>query len=96
MKPIGLVPEARLEFIESLAYYDSQQAGLGHRFLEAVVDALDRIRRRPEVYRKIAPGCRQCRVLRFPYGLVYRIHDERIEIIAVMHLHRRPGYWKDR
>lgn len=96
MKPIGLLPEARLELLESLGHYEAQRNGLGSRFLEAVADSLDRIRRHPEAFREIEAGCRQCRVLRFPYGLVYRLRAEHIEIIAVMHLHRRPRYWEGR
>ena len=33
---------------------------------------------------------------RFPYGLLYAVEADRIIVVAVMHLHRRPGYWKDR
>jgi hypothetical protein len=35
-------------------------------------------------------------VPKFPYGLLYRIEPARIYIVAVMHLHRRPGYWRSR
>jgi hypothetical protein len=28
--------------------------------------------------------------------LVYQIGNDRIAIIAVMHLHQRPGYWRER
>ncbi len=33
---------------------------------------------------------------RFPFGFLYAIEPERIVIVAVAHLKRRPGYWKDR
>ncbi len=33
---------------------------------------------------------------RFPYILVYRLAEHRIEIIAVAHGRRRPGFWKRR
>lgn len=29
-------------------------------------------------------------------GLLYRVEPERIYIVAVMHLRRRPGYWRYR
>jgi len=29
-------------------------------------------------------------------GIIYRNEPERIYILAVMHLRREPGYWKDR
>jgi hypothetical protein len=33
---------------------------------------------------------------RFPYGVVYAIRNDEIYLIAVMHLKRRPFYWKKR
>ena len=89
-------PEARLELLESVSYYESQQLGLGQRFLDSVSDAVHRILVHPEMYRSISNSCRQCRLPRFPFGLIYRIKEQRIEIVALMHLHRKPGYWKDR
>lgn len=96
MRPIGFGPEARVEFLESVRYYEEQQTGLGQRFLDSVTDALQRIQSHPESYRKVEAGCRQCRIPRFPYGLIYRVGKERIEVIAVMHLHWEPGYWQQR
>jgi len=92
----GFHPEARSEFLESVAYYESQRHGLGQRFVDGVQDAVRRIRAHPQMYPAIEGQWRQCRVARFPFGLIYRVRSRRIEIVAVMHLHRRPGYWKDR
>jgi toxin ParE1/3/4 len=89
-------PDARIELLESVAYYEAQRAGLGHRFLEGVTEAIHRIRRRPKLYPQVSDEWRQCRIPRFPYGIVFRVGAGRIEIHAVMHLHRKPGYWKNR
>ena len=32
----------------------------------------------------------------FPFGLIYRVDGLKITIVAVMHLTRRPGYWRKR
>ncbi len=37
-----LHPAARTELLESVRYYESQQPGLGGRFLETVADAINR------------------------------------------------------
>jgi hypothetical protein len=42
------------------------------------------------------PRLRRVLAPKFPYGLLYRVEPERIYVIAVMHLHRRPGYWRSR
>jgi len=39
---------------------------------------------------------RRCLTNRFPYGILYSIESDRIFILAVMHLHRDPDYWKHR
>jgi toxin ParE1/3/4 len=33
---------------------------------------------------------------RFPYGIPYAPRPNTIYILAVMHLKRRPDYWRDR
>jgi toxin ParE1/3/4 len=97
MKPYRLHPEALQEADEAAAFYKDRQPGLEKRFLEALQDAIARIRRNPFMYRRVEGEIRKCRLLRFPYGVIYRIdEDGLLEIIAVMHLRRRPNYWKSR
>lgn len=88
--------EARAEFLEAVRFYERQQPGLGRRFLEAVAEAIRRIQAHPSMHRMVSGTWRQCRVGRFPFGIIYRVTDRRIAIVAVMHLRRRPGYWQHR
>jgi plasmid stabilization system protein ParE len=96
MSPVEFHPAARREFVETAHYYQTQRPGLGRRFASAVRDAILRIQEHPRLYRLLEDDIRCCRVLRFPYGVVYRSTADRIQIIAVMHLHRQPGYWHSR
>ena len=96
MRPSRFHPEARAEFHQSARYYELQEAGLGRRFVEAVRAAVQQIRQRPGMYREIEKGIRQCLVVRFPYGIIFHEPEGKVEILAVMHLHREPGYWKER
>jgi len=32
----------------------------------------------------------------FPYAVVYLEQPDRVWIVAIMHLKRRPGYWRKR
>ena len=50
MKPFHFHPEALLEADESAKFYEERQDGLGKRFVEALTDAITRIRRTPEPY----------------------------------------------
>ena len=46
-------PEARIEFLESVVYYETQQTDIGRRFLEAVMEAVHRIETHPNMYRLV-------------------------------------------
>ncbi len=96
MSRVDFHPDARAEFFESTLYYEAQQQGLGIRFRAAVQEGAQKIQSRPQLYPIIEDDVRQCRVQRFPYGVIYRIRGDAIQIIAVMHLHRKPGYWRER
>jgi plasmid stabilization system protein ParE len=39
---------------------------------------------------------RSAKVARFPYRVVYVIVEPNIDVVAVTHAKRRPGYWHDR
>lgn len=94
MKPYQFHPEALEEADNAASFYKMQQPDLEKRFLETLEDAITRIRRNPLLYRRVEGKIRKCSLLRFPYGVIYRIENDYIEIIAVMHLRRQPGYWK--
>lgn len=97
MKPYRLHPEAFREADEAAAFYKDRQLGLEKRFLQALQDAITRIQRNPHLYRRIEGDVRKCRLLRFPYGVIFRIDESgHLEILAVMHLRKNPGYWKTR
>lgn len=88
--------EAAREFEKAIEYYEVREAGLGFDFASEVRGAIQRIVDYPEAWGELQPGVRRCLVRRFPYGVVYAIHSSQIIILAVMHLRRRPGYWRDR
>ncbi len=89
-------PEARSEFEEAIDYYEGREVGLGYDFAVEVHHAIQRIVDYPEGWAELEHGIRRCLVRRFPYGVLYAVHEDEIVILAVMHLHRRPGYWRDR
>ncbi|BCU76124.1 hypothetical protein llg_08390 [Luteolibacter sp. LG18] len=69
---------------------------MGIRFGQAVLEAVGAAMADPERYRLIGAGCRKVRVKWFPFVLVYRMTESRIEVIAVAHGARKPGYWSNR
>ncbi len=96
MRPVRFHPDAEAEMIEAAAYYESQQADLGRRFLAAVQDAVNRVTVQPHLYPIVDPDVRRCLTKTFPFGVLFRERPEGFVIMAVMHLHRDPDYWRER
>lgn len=89
-------PEARIEFIEAIAYYETNRDGLGLRLSREVYATINRILLGPTAWPRISENTRRCFTRRFPYGVVYEIREDDILIIAVAHSSREPFYWRTR
>lgn len=95
---VALEHNAEQEMLEAAHYYEEQQPGLGGDFLDEVEAGLTRIAGsagRFGFYRG-SETVRSVRLERFPYRLLFVLEPERAVVVAVMHLHRRPDYWKRR
>jgi plasmid stabilization system protein ParE len=88
-------PAARDEFIATVMYYEAARLGLGERFRDAVQVVLDHILTHPEIGEE-RRRARRLTVAGFPYDIVYRSSTSAIEVLAVAHHRRRPGYWRRR
>jgi plasmid stabilization system protein ParE len=96
MKPVGFLPEAEQEMLEAASYYESQAAGLGEDYLSEIERAVASIAESPNTWPIIGGKLRRRLVRRFPFGILYSVEPEEIVIIAVAHLRRKPGYWRER
>ena len=80
----------------ALDYLNVESPGLGEIFLDDIQHAIALITFYPEIA-PIAKGRARRKVLRrFPYSLIYSVVGEEVRILAVMHHHRRPFYWRHR
>lgn len=97
MKPVRFSEPAEQEFSEAALYLENARPGHGVQFRNAVYEAKETISNYPAYGEKVphAP-CRQVIVPAFPYCLIDKEEADSIEIIAVAHHKRRPGYWKNR
>jgi len=89
-------PEAEVEFIAAIDYYEDCEPGLGYDFVIEVHSTLENILSFPKAWPILEEDIRRCQIRRFPYGIIYAVDEEVLFILAVMHLHRDPEYWKDR
>jgi len=88
--------EARLEFLDSVAYYETIQVGLGKRFRQAVEAAVELAASLPFAGSPHKYGTRRVFPKKFPFSVVYLVAENEIVIFAVAHFKRKPGYWKSR
>ena len=96
MKRVAYHRLAAAELIESARFYDQRRPGLGDEFLSAVEAVQDLIRAQPQLGRRGFLDTFSFRTRRFPFRIVYELQPNRIWIVAVAHLSRRPGYWARR
>ncbi|CAB1078064.1 hypothetical protein D1AOALGA4SA_5829 [Olavius algarvensis Delta 1 endosymbiont] len=89
-------PEAEVEFNQAIDYYENRAEGLGYDSAIEVYSAIERIISYPKAWLILAQHVRRCMTRRFPYGVLCSEEPEKIFILAVMHLHRDPDYWKHR
>jgi toxin ParE1/3/4 len=83
--------EARAAFL----WYLGRNPRAAERFQGAVEECVEAIAEAPQRFPEIEPGIRRRLVgHRFPYAALYRIVDEEVQVVAFMHLRRRPGYWR--
>ena len=87
---------AEKELFSAIEFYEERQPGLGLRFSEEVKATIERICAHPYTWAKIDSKTRRCLTSRFPYGILYRVVSNHIQILTIMHLHRKPNYWSDR
>jgi toxin ParE2 len=83
---------AQAELEEAAAWYEAQRKGLSAEFLDQFDKSVQRITEFPHAWKLVGKRTPQCRLHRFPYGIIYQVRSEEILIVAVAHLHRRPGY----
>ncbi len=89
-------PEAQAEFHAAIDSYEKIEAGLGMDFSVEVFATIQNIVDYPAAWPVLKDDVRRCLVYRFPFGVLYSVEPDQIYILAVMHLHRDPGYWKRR
>ena len=96
MLPAVFRPEAAVDVIEARQWYDNQQVGLGDDFRNALEDIVERIRSMPRMYVIVVENVHRAKLIRFPYLLYYRVLENRIEVLAVLHSSRDPRLWRQR
>ena len=92
-----LHPQAAEEHKKQVAHYEEIQAGLGKRYHTEFQSVLTSVCASPERFRIVAaPDIRRAMFKVFHFDLVYREVAGVVQVLAIAHHRRQPGYWVDR
>ena len=95
-KPVSFHPEALAEAVASTSWYRERSQRAAEAFVKELEDAIRLISESPRRWPLFEHRTRRYPLLRFPYLIVYRETRTSIEIVAVAHGRRKPGYWQFR
>ena len=96
MPSLEFHPDIYFEVNEGYHWYESKSIGLGEDFLNELESAFNLILELPDTWPILSNDFRRYLLKRFPFGVIYRINGDKIFIVAVMHLSRKPYYWRKR
>jgi toxin ParE1/3/4 len=92
--PVVLRPEATKDTEEAIGYFDALRPGLGQTFLIQVQEVLLRVSGMPKVHGVVWRNVRAARLRRFTYVVYYRVHEDRVEVLAVIQGNRDTAVWR--
>lgn len=95
---VDVHPDVYAELEHSRMWYEERADNLGTEFITEVNKAIEMIGEAPMMwpFHDKQHDIQRYLVHRFPYAVIYRVKDEIVRIIAVMHLRRHPDYWRGR
>ena len=92
----GFHPEAAVELRAAIEWYRTRSPRAGNEFVGELNQAIETILQLPTRWRRVFGPWRRYVLRRFPFLIVYRETSSGIEIVAIAHGRRRPGYWRQR
>jgi toxin ParE1/3/4 len=95
-KPLDLHPTALAELKSAVAWYRERNHIAALNFAAELDRAIDLVIASPGRWPRGEHGTRKFVLQRFPFAIVYREKETVVQVLAVAHGHRRPGYWRNR
>lgn len=89
-------PDALQDAENAVAWYAERSMRAAERFVGEMETALAAIGETPERWPRFDGEARRTVLRRYPYVVIYRVFRDRIQVLAVAHGRRRPGYWRER
>lgn len=93
---VSFYPEAAEEVEIARQWYAERSPLAARAFLAELDLAVERVREAPRRWPRYGKGAWRYILPRFPFSVIYRMKGEMIEVVAIAHHRRKPGYWKSR
>ena len=95
-KKVEFHEEASLEYEAAVEWYRERNFLAASRFVDAISRGMDLIVEAPHRWPASSHDTRRFILQRFPFAIVYRELPAAIQVLAIAHARRKPGYWKQR
>lgn len=95
-RQVFLHPAAVEEAEAATRWYRERSPRAAARFVEEIIHVIDKILAAPQRWPAGPRGTRKVKLPCFPFVVIYRESGHSIQVLAVAHGRRRPGYWKNR
>jgi toxin ParE1/3/4 len=95
-KKVEFHEEAAWESEAALEWYLERSVLAASKFADAISRAMNKIVEAPHRWPAGSHGTRKFILQRFPFAIVYRELPAAIQVVAIAHTRRKPGYWKQR
>lgn len=95
-KALQIHPDALDELKSALGWYSERSKTAAFNFIAEIDQAIDNIAESPSRWPQGEYGTRKFTLRRFPFAIIYRETETSIQIVAIAHGRRQPGYWKKR
>jgi plasmid stabilization system protein ParE len=95
-KLLEIHPAALAELKSAVSWYASRSEAAAVAFAAELDRAMVLIIKAPKRWPEGDDGTRKFVFQRFPFAIVYREKKSVVQVLAVAHGYRRPGYWKER
>ena len=89
-------PEAIAEARAAREWYQARNVEAAEAFMAELDSAMELIEEAPRRWLPYIGETRRYLLRRFPFFVVFRETNDRVQILAVAHARRRPGYWLGR
>ena len=95
MAKLRFHPEVLEDIRNTKDWYDRQADGLGTDFVNELEAVFQRIQRNPRQFPQFSGPIHRGILPRFPFAVLFIPSSAGSLVLAVMHQHRRPGFWRD-